>query len=156
TNEKEQSETEGDETEKGIMTNDLPVQYAYAEEENGQQALIIEADKKQEQASTRDEQAEALEDDELPDVISATKTNDNYILPSLDLLNAPAKSNKQNSKSHIHKTARILEDTFESFNVKAKVTKVHVGPAVTRYEVYPEAGVKVSRIVNLHDDLALA
>src|SRR5699024_6342573 len=45
---------------------------------------------------------------------------------------------------------------FHSFGVKAKVTKVHVGPAVTKYEVAPEAGVKVSRIVNLHDDLALA
>src|SRR5699024_10136070 len=51
---------------------------------------------------------------------------------------------------------RKLEKTFTSFGVKARVTKVHVGPAVTKYEVYPEAGVKVSKIVNLHDDLALA
>src|SRR5699024_12001184 len=51
---------------------------------------------------------------------------------------------------------RKLERTFNSFGVKARVTKVHVGPAVTKYEVYPEAGVKVSKIVNLHDDLALA
>src|SRR5699024_2457604 len=59
-------------------------------------------------------------------------------------------------KMQIQKTARTLEETFKSFGVRARVTKVHVGPAVTRYEIYPDAGVKVSRIVNLHDDLALA
>src|SRR5699024_4886207 len=47
-------------------------------------------------------------------------------------------------------------DTFVNFGVKATVSNVHVGPAVTKYEINPEAGVKVSRIVNLHDDLALA
>src|SRR5699024_68126 len=56
----------------------------------------------------------------------------------------------------IQATVRKLEKTFQSFGVKARVTKVHVGPAVTKYEVAPEAGVKVSRIVSLHDDLALA
>src|SRR5699024_9080922 len=59
-------------------------------------------------------------------------------------------------KSHIQSVVRKLEHTFHSFGVKAHVTKVHVGPAVTKYEVYPEAGVKVSKIVSLHDDLALA
>ncbi len=42
-----------------------------------------------------------------------------------------------------------LERTFQSFGVKAKVTKVHRGPAVTKYEVYPDMGVKVSKIVGL-------
>src|SRR5699024_356156 len=48
------------------------------------------------------------------------------------------------------------EQTFKSFGVNARITKAHVGPAVTKYEVYPEQGVKVSRILNLQDDLALA
>lgn len=56
----------------------------------------------------------------------------------------------------IQQTVRKLETTFESFGVKAKVAKVHIGPAVTKYEVYPAAGVKVSKIVSLHDDIALA
>src|SRR5699024_10306851 len=51
---------------------------------------------------------------------------------------------------------RKLEKTFESFGVQAKVTKVHVGPAVTKFEINPAAGVKVNRIVSLHDELALA
>src|SRR5699024_11163784 len=68
----------------------------------------------------------------------------------------PAQNSQQHEKSKIKATVRTLEQTFQSCGVKARVTKVHVGPAVTKYEVYPEAGVKVSRIVSLHDDLALA
>ncbi len=47
-----------------------------------------------------------------------------------------------------------LEQTLQSFGVKAKVTQVHLGPAVTKYEILPDIGVKVSKIVNLQDDLA--
>src|SRR5699024_9553175 len=62
----------------------------------------------------------------------------------------------QHEKSVVHATARKLERKIDSFGVEAKVTKVHNGPAVTKYEVTPAAGVKVSRIVNMHDDIALA
>lgn len=82
--------------------------------------------------------------------------NYEYELPPLDLLAEPTHNSQQHEKSHIQSTVRKLERTFNSFGVKAKITKVHVGPAVTKYEVYPEAGVKVSKIVGLHDDLALA
>ncbi|OZU90265.1 cell division protein FtsK [Virgibacillus indicus] len=82
--------------------------------------------------------------------------NHEYELPSPDLLAEPAHNSQQQEKSQIQATVRKLERTFNSFGVKAKITKVHVGPAVTKYEVYPEAGVKVSKIVSLHDDLALA
>lgn len=82
--------------------------------------------------------------------------NASYLLPPIHLLKEPVKHQQQAEKGAIQATVRKLERTFISFGVKAKVTKVHVGPAVTKYEVYPEAGVKVSKIVNLHDDLALA
>jgi DNA segregation ATPase FtsK/SpoIIIE, S-DNA-T family len=82
--------------------------------------------------------------------------NEEYILPSPDLLAEPIHNSQQQEKAQIQATVRKLERTFESFGVKAKVSKVHVGPSVTKYEVYPSAGVKVSKIVNLHDDLALA
>lgn len=84
------------------------------------------------------------------------KENMSYVLPSINLLQAPVTKKKPQEKGKIQEVVRKLETTFESFGVKAKVTRVHVGPAVTKYEVYPEAGVKVSKIVNLHDDLALA
>ncbi|MBN8207501.1 DNA translocase FtsK [Bacillus sp. NTK071] len=82
--------------------------------------------------------------------------NKDYRLPSLSLLQAPKKISQDNERQQISANARKLEKTFESFGVKAKVMKVHLGPAVTKYEVYPDTGVKVSKIVNLTDDLALA
>ncbi|KMJ59320.1 cell division protein FtsK [Bacillus sp. LL01] len=82
--------------------------------------------------------------------------NKEYILPSLDLLNKPVANHQTTEHENIYQNARKLEKTFASFGVKAKVTKVHLGPAVTKYEVYPDVGVKVSKIVNLSDDLALA
>ncbi|MFZ3576661.1 DNA translocase FtsK [Virgibacillus sp. DJP39] len=96
-------------------------------------------------------------DSELGSTLPMTEPeNYEYELPSLDLLIEPKHNSQQQEKSHIQATVRKLEKTFTSFGVKAKITKVHVGPAVTKYEVYPEAGVKVSKIVGLHDDLALA
>ncbi|WP_416150891.1 DNA translocase FtsK [Salipaludibacillus sp. HK11] len=82
--------------------------------------------------------------------------NREYILPKIDLLENPAKSSQAKEHSMLSKNARKLERTLESFGVSAKVTKVHLGPTVTKYEVYPSTGVKVSKIVNLTDDLALA
>ena len=82
--------------------------------------------------------------------------NEAYQLPSFDLLHPPVKNAQTNERQHIASNVRKLEQTFESFGVKAKVKKVHLGPAVTKYEVYPDVGVKVSRIVNLNDDIALA
>lgn len=82
--------------------------------------------------------------------------NKDYKLPPLRLLHKPKKSDQSGEYELIHANAAKLERTFQSFGVKAKVTQVHIGPAVTKYEVYPDVGVKVSKIVNLSDDLALA
>ena len=82
--------------------------------------------------------------------------NEDYQLPSINLLDAPAHSDQSGELNAIQANAKKLEQTFLSFGVKAKVTQVHLGPAVTKYEVLPDVGVKVSRIVSLHDDLALA
>ncbi|WP_406946204.1 DNA translocase FtsK [Halobacillus sp. SY10] len=87
---------------------------------------------------------------------TAELENMDYQLPSLELLDEPTSTPQSQGRSHIQATVRKLEKTFQSFGVKAKVTKVHVGPSVTKYEVYPDVGVKVSKIVNLNDDLALA
>ncbi len=103
------------------------------------------------------ESDEGNKDTENENPLPMTETeNYEYILPSPNLLVEPSQNSQQHEKSHIQATVKKLERTFNSFGVKARVTKVHVGPAVTKYEVYPDAGVKVSKIVNLHDDLALA
>ncbi|GAB6088178.1 FtsK/SpoIIIE family DNA translocase [Alkaliphilus crotonatoxidans] len=78
-----------------------------------------------------------------------------YELPSLDLLNQiEAMANKEDKK-RIVKKAKVLEDTLLNFGVEAKVIQVSKGPVITRYELQPNVGVKVSKIVNLSDDIAL-
>ncbi|ANU22920.1 FtsK/SpoIIIE family DNA translocase [Planococcus donghaensis] len=82
--------------------------------------------------------------------------NEEYQLPPMSLLTLPPHHDQSGEYSGIQKNAKKLEKTFQSFGVRAKVTQVHLGPAVTKYEVLPDTGVKVSKIVSLHDDLALA
>lgn len=79
-----------------------------------------------------------------------------YKLPSFRLLSKPVGAGKSGDQADYMQTARKLEATLESFGVRARVLEVVRGPAVTRYEIQPDIGVKVSRIVNLTDDIALA
>ncbi|MDQ0927568.1 S-DNA-T family DNA segregation ATPase FtsK/SpoIIIE [Bacillus atrophaeus] len=114
------------------------------------------------QSETVQEPAEEQTGTEAGETVSAPPMtfteleNKDYQMPSLDLLADPMHTGQQTDKKNIYENARKLERTFQSFGVKAKVTQVHLGPAVTKYEVYPDVGVKVSKIVNLSDDLALA
>lgn len=79
-----------------------------------------------------------------------------YKPPPITLLTRVPKTRDSSGTRDIAESIKILEETLESFAVKAKVTQVSKGPAVTRYEVQPAPGVKVSRIVSLADDIALA
>lgn len=99
---------------------------------------------------------EQEEVDITPLVQEPATTQQTYKLPSLQLLNAPPQHDQSGEYSIIQTNAKKLEQTFASFGVKAKVTQAHLGPAVTKYEVMPDTGVKVSKIVGLQDDLALA
>lgn len=78
-----------------------------------------------------------------------------YHIPPLSLLKQPAKQ-KATSKTEVQRKGQILESTMKNFGVNAKVTQIKIGPAVTQYEIQPAQGVKVSKIVNLHNDIALA
>ena len=78
-----------------------------------------------------------------------------YVFPPMDLLNKMQNSSVDNREKTIKK-AKIIEETFKSFGIGAKVVKINKGPTVTCFELQPERGVKVSRIVNLTDDLSLA
>lgn len=82
--------------------------------------------------------------------------NEAYQLPTMNNLKLPPHTDQSGEFEIIQDNARKLEQTFQSFGVKATVTQVHLGPAVTEYEVLPDRGVKVSKIVGLQDDLALA
>ncbi|AZN40910.1 FtsK/SpoIIIE family DNA translocase [Paenibacillus albus] len=93
---------------------------------------------------------------ESPGSIVKPPTEKPYVLPSLSLLQKPSGGGKSGDSADSIEARRKLEATLESFGVRAKVLDVVRGPAVTRYEVQPATGVKVSRIVGLTDDIALA
>lgn len=100
-----------------------------------------------------------IEDSEIEDFQNAVEQNveqEEYFLPSMNLLSLPPHHDQSGEYSVIQANVKKLEQTFQSFGVKAKVSQVHLGPAVTKYEVMPDVGVKVSKIVSLQDDLALA
>lgn len=78
-----------------------------------------------------------------------------YIYPPIELLIENKLKPNMQDKKELLGTAKILEETLESFGVDAKVVQVSRGPAVTRYELHPSPGVKVSKITNLADDIAL-
>ncbi|RYL95290.1 DNA translocase FtsK [Sporolactobacillus sp. THM7-4] len=118
--------------------------------------VVPQAEPVAERAEPEIRSSEDQEEIKTADFAQTDVEDEDYQLPSLDLLNHPRKNAQSNEKKHIAENVRTLERTFESFGVRAAVREVHLGPAVTRYEVYPEAGVKVSRILSLSDDLALA
>lgn len=82
--------------------------------------------------------------------------NEDYRLPPVSLLNKRTSADQSSEYDVIQQNVNKLEKTFESFGVQAKVTKANLGPAVTKYEIQPATGVKVSKIVGLSDDIALA
>jgi S-DNA-T family DNA segregation ATPase FtsK/SpoIIIE len=79
-----------------------------------------------------------------------------YHLPSLDLLDSPPPLEARQIKGDLEANARILAETLEDFGISVKVTDIERGPVITRYELEPAPGVKVSRIEALGDDIALS
>lgn len=89
--------------------------------------------------------------------MSGEQNDEDYQLPPVTLLNPVQQSDQSNERTIVERNIRILERTFASFGVDAKVMpNPMLGPAVTKYEIQPAIGVKVSKIVNLSDDIALA
>ena len=80
---------------------------------------------------------------------------ENYIFPSIELLKTSEKKALKGGTKALTETANKLQRTLYSFGVQAKVENVSVGPAITRYELKPAEGVRVSKIANLADDIAL-
>lgn len=79
-----------------------------------------------------------------------------YKLPSIDLFAPDKPKNQSKEKKIVRENIKILEQTFASFGIKVTVERAEIGPSVTKYEVKPATGVRVNRISNLADDLALA
>lgn len=100
-----------------------------------------------------EDDGEDLEDFEM----SGEADDSDYQLPPVSLLNPIPPSDQSDERTMVAKNMKILERTFASFGVDAQVMpNPLLGPAVTKYEIKPAIGVKVSKIVNLSDDIALA
>ena len=82
-------------------------------------------------------------------------TKKEYVFPPLDLLSKPKSNPAVGRDQELRETAAKLQQTLHNFGVGVRVTNVSCGPSVTRYELTPDQGVKVSRIVNLSDDIKL-
>lgn len=97
------------------------------------------------------------EDDGEPSEVDFTaKANLLYKLPTIDLFAPDKPKNQSKEKNLVRRNIKVLEDTFNSFGIDVKVERAEIGPSVTKYEVKPAVGVRVNRISNLADDLALA
>ena len=90
-----------------------------------------------------------------PNEMAPVKTAAKYKKPPISLLNRPKAQGNANLSYSLKQKAAKLEETLHNFKVDARVVQVTQGPAVTRYEIQPNIGVKVSKIVNLADDIAL-
>jgi S-DNA-T family DNA segregation ATPase FtsK/SpoIIIE len=103
-----------------------------------------------------DENVKDVVSKEIQDVMEGQREEKEYVHPSLELLktNSSTKLNSSDKKELIE-SANKLEEILSNFGVDAKVTQVTKGPSVTRFELQPSPGVKVSKIVNLSDDIAL-
>lgn len=105
---------------------------------------------------TRAEAATEADKEQIEREIEASKgKHSNYVLPPVDLLTRPKGPSHSLSDKELADKARLLEETLQNFNVDAHVIRVTQGASVTRYEVQPAVGVKVSSIVRLSDDIAL-
>ena len=83
------------------------------------------------------------------------KEHQPYCYPSLNLFNANRPEDESGAVREMKRNADVLVNTLDSFGVKTKILDICRGPSVTRYELQPQAGIKVSRITSLADDIAL-
>jgi len=95
-------------------------------------------------------------DDDYVDPDVPLRGSGSYKLPPVTLLNAPAKVGGPSGTADIEFTSRVLVETLSDFKIDAEVVNVDRGPVVTRYELLPAPGVKVERIANLSNNLALS
>lgn len=112
--------------------------------------------KKNNSVGEKDDKKEITEDfdiskDQSKNINDQGEKHGDYTLPGISLLNDSGKK-----RAKLANKSELLEQTLNSFGVEAKVINVNHGPTITRYEIQPATGVKVSKIVNLSDDIALA
>ena len=112
-------------------------------------------EKKKNPKSSKEEMESGVEHIQQEMEEKATQEPKQYVFPPIDLLKKGSRKASGDSDEHLRKTAMKLQNTLHNFGVNVTVTNVSCGPTVTRYELQPEQGVKVSKIVSLTDDIKL-
>lgn len=106
--------------------------------------------KKQDKMEIEDEVA-AVEES----IVKQENSGGRYVFPPVDLLKKGNAGASGDTRDYLNQTAAKLKETLKNFGINITITAINCGPAVTRYEFQPEMGVKVSKIVNLSDDIKM-
>ena len=144
--------------ETGEILSDEPLQEfpSLPEEEWVEPEIILpQADYDYPKVDDIPQEDDYAEDEDVEVDFSAKKSLE-YKLPSLQLFAPDKPKDQSKEKKIVRENIKILEETFASFGIKVTVERAEIGPSVTKYEVKPAVGVRVNRISNLADDLALA
>ena len=151
----EQAEIEVD-PETGEILDDEDLSYSPMDFDEAEYAESGEYDPHEPLDFDREEEIEEAEADTDVEVDFTAKENLDYKLPTINLFAPDKPKNQSKEKRIVRENIKILEETFSSFGIKVTVERAEIGPSVTKYEVKPAVGVRVNRISNLADDLALA
>ncbi|TCI31901.1 DNA translocase FtsK [Exiguobacterium sp. SL-10] len=116
--------------------------------------VVAEKRPKTEEAAPSEEVVDLPTEDMM--MTASQDVSDTYELPTFTILSEPVVTDLSGENARLKANATKLVQTLKSFGVGVKVLKIHLGPTVTKYELQPDIGVKVSRITSLSDDLALA
>lgn len=148
----EQDESQIDPEMGEILNDDVlahtPIQFEEGEPE------IYDYDEDITEKSHEEDQQDDIDED--VEVNFTPKESFDYKLPTINLFAPDKPKNQSKEKKIVRGNIKILEETFASFGIRATVERAEIGPSVTKYEVKPAVGVRVNRISNLSDDLALA
>lgn len=155
---------DGPEDNEASLFDNIPVENAAVEPEilayehvsEGLEETASEENLKPEVTPAEQEMIDQEDDGEPLEVDFTAKANLLYKLPTIDLFAPDKPKNQSKEKNIVRRNIKVLEDTFNSFGIDVKVERAEIGPSVTKYEVKPAVGVRVNRISNLADDLALA
>ena len=133
-----------------IKDKDLVVDIREFKEEP-EEELVQRVTRKQ--AKSKEVKSVDVVEESLNEAVSE-ESYDNYQLPPITLLNSPVK--KQTiTKGDVVEKSKILQSTFNNFGIEVKIVKAIVGPSITQFQILPTPGTKVSKIVNLSNDIAL-
>lgn len=145
------------ESEKIKVVNNVATDNPYLDDDNNivTKSTIISSQKETKQKAMSDK-VEEIPNDTTIIITDNTADGKEYKLPPVSLLRKNSAKQNDFSEKELLNSAQILENTLKSFGLQAKVIQVNCGPTITRFEIQPSPGIKVSRIVNLADDIALS